>query len=158
MSFTKGRPLDDWTKTILRYRDVRRSCRNISGHALMGRPAARLERMALVFSLYVLVCVVDKRWVLFLYGCNLLIYVMILYSLVPYINRLLGIKHYSTYDSTYECIIVGILPKYHISYNKYHSSTDTIVPAESSHWHHCCSGIFPYQLFKPYKHLSFDKI
>ena len=53
-------------------------CINMSIHALVGRPAARLEMMALVFSSYLLVCVVDKRRVLSLYGCNLLIYVMIL--------------------------------------------------------------------------------
>ena len=48
-------------------------CRNISVHVLMGRSADRLETMALVFSSYVLVCIVDKRRVLSLYGCNLLI-------------------------------------------------------------------------------------
>ena len=31
---------------------------------------------------------------------------------IPYRNRLLGIKRYSTYDSTYEHILVGILPEY----------------------------------------------
>ena len=36
-------------------------CRNISGHALMGRPDARLEKMVLVRSSYVLVCIVGKR-------------------------------------------------------------------------------------------------
>ena len=30
-------------------------CRNMSGHALMGRPAARLETMALLIHSYVLV-------------------------------------------------------------------------------------------------------
>ena len=53
-------------------------CRNMSGHALMGRPAARLETMALVFISYVFVCFVDKRRWLSLYGCYFLIYVMIL--------------------------------------------------------------------------------
>ena len=33
----------------------------MSGHALMGRPAARLETMALVISLYVLVFIVGKN-------------------------------------------------------------------------------------------------
>ena len=33
-------------------------CKNMSGHALIGRPAARLETMALAFSLYVIVCIV----------------------------------------------------------------------------------------------------
>ena len=81
---------------------------------------------------------------------NLLIYQLVCwYSRLPYRNRLLGNKCYSTYDSTYEHILVGILPKYLISYNKYYGSTDTIVPAELSHWYHCYSGIFPYQLFKP---------
>ena len=51
---------------------------NMSGHALMGRPAARLETMALVFSSYVLVCVICKRRWIYLYGCYFLIYVMIL--------------------------------------------------------------------------------
>ena len=37
------------------------SCRNMSGHALMGRPAARLETMVLVKRSYVVVCVVRKR-------------------------------------------------------------------------------------------------
>ena len=36
-------------------------CRNISGHALMGHPAAILETMLLVFRLYVVVCIVDSR-------------------------------------------------------------------------------------------------
>ena len=63
------------------------------------------------------------------------------YSRVFYRNHLLGIKRYSTYDSTYERILVGILPKYNISYNKYHSSTDTIVTAESSHWNNGVSGM-----------------
>ena len=36
-------------------------CRNISGHALMGRPDARLEMMALMIRSYVLVCIVGKR-------------------------------------------------------------------------------------------------
>ena len=36
-------------------------CRNMSGHALMGRPAARLEMMALVIRSYVLVYIVAKR-------------------------------------------------------------------------------------------------
>ena len=35
--------------------------KNMSGHALMGRPAGRLDTMVLVFSSYVLVCFVDKR-------------------------------------------------------------------------------------------------
>ena len=38
-----------------------KGCRNMSGHALMGRPAARLEMMVLVFRSYVLVCVISKR-------------------------------------------------------------------------------------------------
>ena len=33
----------------------------------------------------------------------------------------------------YEHTLVGILPKYLILYNKYYSSTDTIIPEESSH-------------------------
>ena len=53
-------------------------CINMYGHTFMGRPAARLETMALLISLYVLVCIVGKRRWLFPYGCNLLIYVMIL--------------------------------------------------------------------------------
>ena len=53
-------------------------CRNMSGHALMGRPAARLEMIALEFSSYVVVCIVDKRQLLSVYGCYFLIYVMIL--------------------------------------------------------------------------------
>ena len=36
-------------------------CRNMSGHALMGRPAARLETMALAFSAYAVVFTIDKR-------------------------------------------------------------------------------------------------
>ena len=36
-------------------------CKNMSGHALMGRQADRLETMALVFSLYVVVCIVCIR-------------------------------------------------------------------------------------------------
>ena len=47
--------------------------RNMSGHALMGRPDARLETMLLVFSSYVVVCIVCKRRRLSLYGCYLLI-------------------------------------------------------------------------------------
>ena len=53
-------------------------CRNMSGHALMGRPAARLEMIALEFSSYVVVCIVDKRqllslyvWYFFIYLCSL---------------------------------------------------------------------------------------
>ena len=51
-------------------------CRNISGHTLMGRPAARLETMVLVFSSYVVVFIVDKSRCLSLYGCYFLIYVI----------------------------------------------------------------------------------
>ena len=40
------------------YNRWKKSCWNMSGHALMGRPAARLETMVLVFSSYVLVCVI----------------------------------------------------------------------------------------------------
>ena len=36
-------------------------CRNMSRHVLMGRPAARLEMMALVIRSYVLVYIVGKR-------------------------------------------------------------------------------------------------
>ena len=36
-------------------------CINIPGHALMGRPPARLETMSLVISSYVLVCIVGRR-------------------------------------------------------------------------------------------------
>ena len=36
-------------------------CINISGHTLMGRPAARLETMAVVIRSYVLVYIVVKR-------------------------------------------------------------------------------------------------
>ena len=112
-------------------------CWNMSGHTLMGRPAARLGTMALAFSSYVVVCIIDKRRWLSLYGCYFV--TMLWYSRVPYRNRLLGIKRYSTYDSTYERIIVGILPKYHISYNKYHSTYhDCIFP-----WHHFSSRIVP---------------
>ena len=47
-------------------------CRNMSGHALVGCPAARLETMVLVIISYVLVCIVGKKtmnfsvWVQFL--------------------------------------------------------------------------------------------
>ena len=129
----------------------------MSGHALMGRPATRLEKMGFVDKL---VCLGRCfRWK----GITFPVWVQFIkfiwwYFRVPYRNHLLGIKCYSTYDSTYKHTVVGILPNYHISYNKYHSSTDTIVPAESSHWHHCSSGIFQYQLFQPYIPLSFDKI
>ena len=86
-------------------------------------------------------------------GCYFLVYQFLCwYSRLPYRNRLLGIKCYSTYDSTYEHILVGILPEYLVSYSKYCSSTDIIFPAESSHWHHCCSGIFPYHSFNPLNH------
>ena len=51
-------------------------CRNMSGHALMGRPSSRMETMALVFSSYVVVCIVDKRRWLSLYVCYFLIYVI----------------------------------------------------------------------------------
>ena len=37
------------------------TCRNMSGHTLVDRPAARLETMELVISSYVLVCIVGKR-------------------------------------------------------------------------------------------------
>ena len=46
------------------------------GHALMGCPAAILETMVLVFSSYIVVCIVDKKamtfpvWVLFLNLCD----------------------------------------------------------------------------------------
>ena len=43
-------------------------CRNISGHALMGRLAARLVKMELAIRLYVLVDIVGKRQYLPLYG------------------------------------------------------------------------------------------
>ena len=36
-------------------------CRNMSSHALMCRPAARLETIALVIRLYVLVYILGKR-------------------------------------------------------------------------------------------------
>ena len=51
-------------------------CGNISGHALMVRPAARLETMELLISSYVLVCIVGKRRWISLYGCYFLIYVI----------------------------------------------------------------------------------
>ena len=54
------------------------TCISMSGHTYMGRPAARLETMVLVFSSYVLVYVVNIRRWLSLYGCYFLIYVMIL--------------------------------------------------------------------------------
>ena len=82
--------------------------------------------MVLVSSSYTLVYVVNKRRLLSLYGCQFLTFVMILSCSLWKI--LTGINRSSMYDSTYECILVGILPKYHISYNKYHNSTDTIVP------------------------------
>ena len=50
---------------------------NMSSHALMGRPAARLEKMALMINSYVLVWNVGKRRWLPPYGCNFLIYVII---------------------------------------------------------------------------------
>ena len=40
---------------------ITNKCRNMPSHALMGRPAARLETMVLVISSYVLVCIVGKR-------------------------------------------------------------------------------------------------
>ena len=52
------------------------SCRNMPGQALMVRPSARLETMALVKRSYVLVRMVDKRRQLSLYGCYFLIYVI----------------------------------------------------------------------------------
>ena len=51
-------------------------CRNISGHALMGRPANILETIVLVKCSHVLVCFVDKRRWMILYGCYSLIYVI----------------------------------------------------------------------------------
>ena len=36
-------------------------CRNMFSHALIGRPAARLEMMVLVIHSYVMVCIVGKR-------------------------------------------------------------------------------------------------
>ena len=111
------------------------ACRNMSGHALMGCPAARLVTMVLVFSSYVLKCVICKRRWLSLYRCYFLIYVMILPCSL---QKLLTRNHrYSTYDSTHDCIIVGILPKYIISYNKYHSTYHDCI----FRWHHYSSRI-----------------
>ena len=112
-------------------------CRNMSGLALMGCPAARLEAMVLVSSSYTLVYVVNKRRLLSLYGCQFLTFVMILSCSLWKI--LTGIKRYSMYDSTYKRIIVGILPKYHILYNNYHSTYHDCI----SHWHHCSRIIVP---------------
>ena len=52
------------------------TCGNVSDHALMGRPAARLETIALVIYFYVLVCIVGKRRRVFLYVCYFLIYMI----------------------------------------------------------------------------------
>ena len=116
----------------------------------MGCPAARLETMVLMINLYVVVVLYAIDDDVPCIGCYFLVYQLVCwYSRLTYRNRLLGIKIYSTYDSTYEHILVGILPEYLVSYSKYYSSTDIIVQEESSHWHHCCSGIFPYHSFNP---------
>ena len=52
---------DDLTIPDSRIERVEESCRNMSGHTLMGRPAARLETMALAIRSYVLVYIVGKR-------------------------------------------------------------------------------------------------
>ena len=50
---------------------ISHECRNISHHALMGRPAARLETTVLVKQMYVLVQNVDKRRYILPNGCDL---------------------------------------------------------------------------------------
>ena len=106
----------------------------MSSHTKMGRPAARMETMVLMINLYVVVVLYVKDDDFPCNGCYFLVYQLVcLYSRLPYRNHLLGFKRYSTYDPTYEHILVGILPEYLVSYIKYYSSTDIIVPAESSH-------------------------
>ena len=107
----------------------------------MGRPAARLETMLLMISSFVLVCIVGKRQQLSLYGC---------YFLICVIRRPCSLDILLTMNQTL-CnvwfhvrtqIIVGILPRYLISYNKYCRTygyekcpSDTVVPIGSSHIH-----------------------
>ena len=116
-------------------------CINMSVHVLMGRPSARLETMVLVFSSYVLVFVVGKRRWLSLYGCYFLFYVIrrpcSLDILLTKNRTLFNVWfHVRTY------IIVGNLPRYLISYNKYcriygydKLPNDTVVSMGSSHIH-----------------------
>ena len=47
--------------TTIRFINKGKFCRNMYGHALIGRPAPRLEMVALVLCSYVLVCIVGKR-------------------------------------------------------------------------------------------------
>ena len=121
-------------------------CTKMSDHTCTGRTAARLETMVLVFSSYVLIYVVNKRWWLSLYGCYFLIYVIrrpwsLDISLTR--NRML----FNVWFHVRTKVIVGILPSYLISYNK---SCRTYGYEKTSQWHHCSIGIFPYPLIQPY--------
>ena len=95
------------------------------------------RRWRSLISSYVVECIVWKRQWLPPYGCNYLIYVMILpCSLQKPLTRnqmLFNVwLHVRTYHS-------GILPKYHISYKKYHSTYHVCI----FHWHHFSRRIFP---------------
>ena len=92
----QGRQRHIWPPTSL--------CRNMSGHALMGHPASRLEKMVLMISSYVLVYVVCKRRWLSLYGCYLLIYVIILpFSLEKPLTRNQTLFNIWLHVRTYPC-------------------------------------------------------
>ena len=113
----------------------------MSGHMLMGHQDARLETMVLVIRSYVLVYIVGKmRWIS-PYERNLLMYVIRRpCSLGKLLTRNRTLFNVSFHVRT--LIIVGILPKYLISYHKYHSTygydirpTDTIVPVGYFHIH-----------------------
>ena len=113
----------------------------MSSHALIVRPAARLETIVLVIHSYVLLQSVHKTEWLSSYGCYFLIYVIrCTCSLDVSLTRNRTLFNLSFHGWTW--IIVGIQPKYLISYNKYCRTygyekrpNDTVVPMGSSHIH-----------------------
>ena len=114
-------------------------CRNMSGHVLMGRPAARMEMMALVICSYVLVLNVGKRRWLSLYGCDFLIY-EIRCPCSLHISLIMNQTLFNVWLHVQTQIIVGVLPKYLILYNMYCCTygydkrpSNTIVSMGSSH-------------------------
>ena len=117
-SISRPYSLSSWSNSIL-YMISIIYCRNMSGHTKMGRPADRLEKMVLMINSYVVVVLYAKDDDFPCIGCYFLVYQFVCwYFRVPYRNRLLGIKRYLTYESTYEHTLVGILPEYLVSYNK----------------------------------------
>ena len=103
------------------YGIMKAACRNMSGQALMGRPAARLETMGFFDKLLCIGRCFNKRRVLSQYGCNLLIYV------TPRTNISSQESYQSIISRTISTIVL-LTPLFQQNH-----PTDTIVQVGSSH-------------------------